>query len=356
MVEAQRVSKGCIYASPKGWEGDDEARLRFLPFDTISFFIEWHKNNAFGSMVLLNSQSVRRAGFVTAVAAAFLLPAAVGSLALVVPSNDGPVAFMHPAQAMTVQALAATHPARVAPTAKLVNAAKAKAPARPSAFDQEARMSHAELMNRWNGEIGVAAERFGVPQSWLRAVMAAESGGRTMSSETKAITSSMGAQGLMQLMPQTYADMRAQLGLGPNAYDPHDNITASAAYLRWLDKRYGYPEMFAAYNDGPGNLEARLVAGRMLPLETQLYVGEITGKGAGGNLFAGGARSIVKFTRPDGASVAINAFAVAKIRAPLPDEYAPSVRAVIMAGKASQGVEETVAQATQRLRAHGARV
>jgi soluble lytic murein transglycosylase-like protein len=305
-------------------------------------------------MVLLKSLSVRRAGFVAAVAAGILLPAAVGALALVVPSKDGPVALVRPAQAMTVHAPPA-HVARIVPSAKLVNVPKAKAPAKPSAFDQEARMSHAELMNRWNGEIGVAAERFGVPQSWLRAVMAAESGGRTMSSETRPITSSMGAQGLMQLMPQTYADMRAQLGLGANAYDPHDNITASAAYLCWLNKRYGYPEMFAAYNDGPGNLEARLVAGRMLPLETQLYVGEITGKGAGGNLFAG-ARSLVKFTRPDGASVAINAFAVAKVRAPLPDEYAPAVRAVIMAGKASQGVEETVAQATQRLRAHGARV
>jgi soluble lytic murein transglycosylase-like protein len=36
-----------------------------------------------------------------------------------------------------------------------------------------------------------------------------------MLSETQPIVSSAGAMGLMQLMPQTYDEMRRQLGLGP---------------------------------------------------------------------------------------------------------------------------------------------
>lgn len=240
-------------------------------------------------------------------------------------------------------------PAHVAPEVL----PKLKAQDRAATFDQEEHMSPAARLNRWNGEIARASLRFGVPQSWLRAVMEAESGGRTMSSETEPITSTMGAMGLMQLMPDTYAEMRAAYRLGPDPYDPHDNITAAAAYLRWLYKRYGYPTMFAAYNDGPGNLEQRLVEGRMLPLETQLYVGEITGTRL---VRANGPKSLAKLTRPNGAPVWINGFAVGSVRPPLPGEYAAEVRSVIQVGKMHQGVKETVAQATALLRAHGGRV
>jgi hypothetical protein len=48
-------------------------------------------------------------------------------------------------------------------------------------------------------------------------------------------------------------------------YDPRDNVLAGAAYLSWLYERYGYPRMFAAYNAGPGRLEAQL-AGRSSPI------------------------------------------------------------------------------------------
>ncbi len=91
------------------------------------------------------------------------------------------------------------------------------------------------------------------------------------------IRSAAGAMGLMQLMPGTYAEMRARYGLGKNAYDPRDNILAGAAYLRILYKKYGYPAMFAAYNDGPGNLEGHLHRGRALPAETKNYVKGVTG-------------------------------------------------------------------------------
>jgi len=224
----------------------------------------------------------------------------------------------------------------------------------PSAYELEARMSPAELLNRWNGAIASASKRFRVPQSWLRAVMQAESGGRTMSGENRPITSVRGAMGVMQLMPRTYGEMRAEYDLGPDPYAPEDNIVAAAAYLHWLYSRYGYPMMFAAYNDGPGNLEQRLIDGRMLPAETQLYVGSVAGTSAIAR--TGGARSLARFTRPDGTEVLINGFAVSSVRAALPGEYAPGVQSVIAVGKARQGVKEGVALTTQRLRTHGARV
>src|SRR4051794_12087023 len=112
-------------------------------------------------------------------------------------------------------------------------AASAGKPA-SSAFQQEQRMSIPERMRRWEKLLAQAAARFSVPQKWLRAVMLAESGGRTRQAENQPIRSRMGAMGLMQLMPETYAEMRAQYLFGPNPFDPHDNIFAAAAYLRWL--------------------------------------------------------------------------------------------------------------------------
>jgi soluble lytic murein transglycosylase-like protein len=38
-----------------------------------------------------------------------------------------------------------------------------------------------------------------------------------------------GAMGLMQIMPKTYAGLRARHHLGADAYNPRDNILAGAA-------------------------------------------------------------------------------------------------------------------------------
>jgi membrane-bound lytic murein transglycosylase B len=225
--------------------------------------------------------------------------------------------------------------------------AKAKT---PSAFALEQQMSFGELMDRWNPAIAEAAKRFGVPQPWIRAVMQVESGGRTMLGENQPIKSSMGAMGLMQLMPDTYNDMRVQYGLGKDPYDPHDNIMAGAAYLRFLRGKYGYPQMFAAYNDGPGNLEARMMGRGLLPDETQNYVASIANVLAGGK---GGRGATVKFTRPNGAPAMIDAAAVVSVRAAFPGEYAPGVQTVITVGRLHQGVRESVAQVKSIIRAHG---
>jgi hypothetical protein len=113
-----------------------------------------------------------------------------------------------------------------------------------------------------------ASNRFRLPVHWLRAVMHAESGGDAKSISRK------GAIGLMQLMPATYAALRARYGLGADPFDPHDNIQAGAAYLRELLDQYGERGFLAAYNAGPGRYEDYL-RGRSLPAETTDYVERI---------------------------------------------------------------------------------
>ena len=128
-----------------------------------------------------------------------------------------------------------------------------------------------DFVERWDGLIEAAAARFSVPVEWIRAVMRAESGGRTELGG-RLITSSAGAMGLMQVMPETYEILRRRYGLGDDPYDPRDNVMAGAAYLRELYDLFGYPDLFAAYNAGPGRLRDHLRAGRSLPDETVGYL------------------------------------------------------------------------------------
>lgn len=224
-------------------------------------------------------------------------------------------------------------------------------PPQPSEFEKEQALSFHQRMTRWDKFIAEASHKYSVPQSWIRAVMQAESGGRTMLAENQPITSTAGAMGLMQLMPQTYRDMRVQYGLGVDPYDPHDNIMAGAAYLRFLRGKYPYPQMFAAYNDGPGNLEARLMSGGLLPSETELYVARVTNTLENGGVVGG--HGSARFTRPNGEAVMMNMAAIISARAAFPGEYAPGVQTVITVGRVHQGVRESLAQTKAIIRAHG---
>jgi soluble lytic murein transglycosylase-like protein len=114
--------------------------------------------------------------------------------------------------------------------------------------------------------VAEAAQHFGIPPGWIRAVMHVESGGDLHAVSPK------GAMGLMQIMPKTYAGLRLRHGLGRNPYDPHDNILAGAAYLREMHDLYGSAGFLAAYNAGPDRYEDHLATGRALPLETRAYV------------------------------------------------------------------------------------
>ncbi|MCP1912514.1 hypothetical protein J2R96_004994 [Bradyrhizobium elkanii] len=123
--------------------------------------------------------------------------------------------------------------------------------------------------DRYATHVTEAAKRFGIPAAWIRAVMRIESNG-----DSRAV-SPKGALGLMQLMPKTWADMRARYGLGRDPFDPRDNILAGAAFLRELRDRYGSPGFLAAYNAGPGRYEEFRDRHRPLPAETVAYVGAI---------------------------------------------------------------------------------
>ena len=102
----------------------------------------------------------------------------------------------------------------------------------------------------------------------------AESGGRTII-DARPIVSQAGAMGLMQLMPGTWRDMQALLGLGSDPQDPHNNILAGAAYLRLMYDRFGYPGLFGAYNAGPARYAGFLTGAHQLPAETRAYVAAV---------------------------------------------------------------------------------
>jgi soluble lytic murein transglycosylase-like protein len=90
-----------------------------------------------------------------------------------------------------------------------------------------------------------AADKYGLPRSLVRSVMAAESG------FSQAAVSPKGAIGLMQLMPET----AQTLNVDPT--DPAQNADAGTRYLRDLLLKYDGRlwQALAAYNAGPGAVE-----------------------------------------------------------------------------------------------------
>ncbi|MGO4831497.1 lytic transglycosylase domain-containing protein, partial [Rhizobiaceae sp. 2RAB30] len=130
--------------------------------------------------------------------------------------------------------------------------------------------SAASSADPWAAHTAEAAKRFDIPERWIRAVMVAES------VNDPAALSPKGAIGLMQVMPATWAELRARHSLGSDLWRPRDNILAGAAYLREMHDRYGsVAAMLAAYNAGPARYDAHLATGRALPAETIDYVAKI---------------------------------------------------------------------------------
>jgi soluble lytic murein transglycosylase-like protein len=139
-----------------------------------------------------------------------------------------------------------------------------------------ATRAQADPVDRWQPMIAEASLRFGIPTPWIERVIRAESGGNTML-HGRPTVSRVGALGLMQLMPATWAEMRFGQALGLDPHDPHDNIIAGTAYLRAMYDRFGYPGLFAAYNAGPGRYAAYLRGAGTLPGETRAYLAEVAG-------------------------------------------------------------------------------
>ena len=90
-----------------------------------------------------------------------------------------------------------------------------------------------------------AADKYGLPRTLVRSVMAAESGFQPQAVSPK------GAVGLMQLMPQT-----ARI-LGADPRDAGQNVDAGTRYLRDLLEKYhgALYHALAAYNAGPAAVD-----------------------------------------------------------------------------------------------------
>ncbi|MDP5085817.1 MAG: lytic transglycosylase domain-containing protein [Yoonia sp.] len=103
-----------------------------------------------------------------------------------------------------------------------------------------------------------------VSPALVLAVIAVESAGRTQA------VSSAGAEGLMQLMPDT----ATRFGV-TNSMDPAENIKGGVAYLAWLLDHFGNDPLLAlaGYNAGEGNV--RRYDGVPPFSETRAYVPKV---------------------------------------------------------------------------------
>ena len=145
-------------------------------------------------------------------------------------------------------------------------------------------------------EIQAASERYGVPVRLVSAVIRAESGFNPRA------VSRAGAQGLMQLMPNTATILGVR-----NSFDPRENIDGGVRHLRSLIDRFPnrLPLALAAYNAG----EKAVVQYNGIPPypETQDYVTKVLY--FYGGLVEGGTTPptrIYQTVAPDGAIVYTN--------------------------------------------------
>lgn len=112
--------------------------------------------------------------------------------------------------------------------------------------------------------INSAATKYRVDPALVRAVIHAESAFRPGARSKK------GAQGLMQLMPDTARDMQVV-----NVMQPDENIFGGVRYLAWLLEQHGGNTTLAtaAYNAGPGAVKR--FNGIPPYEETQTYVNRV---------------------------------------------------------------------------------
>lgn len=121
-----------------------------------------------------------------------------------------------------------------------------------------------------------------VPPALVQAVIQAESSGNP------AAVSPKGAQGLMQIMPATFAEEAAKLGIqNPDPMNREHNQAVGTAYLSQLIERYNGNIALAlsAYNWGLGRVDKIAAAlgtdatpaeiARHVPAETQAYMAKI---------------------------------------------------------------------------------
>jgi len=115
-----------------------------------------------------------------------------------------------------------------------------------------------------SGMVSEASGRHNIDPDLVNSVIWAESDFKAHAVSRK------GAQGLMQLMPQT----AATLGVD-NAFDPRSNVEGGTRYLRELLEKYNFDlaKALAAYNAGP--LRVEQYGGVPPYYETRAYVARI---------------------------------------------------------------------------------
>lgn len=108
----------------------------------------------------------------------------------------------------------------------------------------------------------------GVPEEVAVAIAKIESNFRQYRDDGRLLTSSAGAQGVMQLMPDTAK------WLGVDASDTRENVRGGIKYLAMLGRQFGgdWSAVAGAYNAGPGRMTANLNQGQALPAETVTYI------------------------------------------------------------------------------------
>ena len=139
-----------------------------------------------------------------------------------------------------------------------VNVTASSAPARPQPNQS------AITRDALNQVVSGAGERHQIDPDFINSVIRAESGFNNHAVSKK------GAQGLMQLMPQT----ASMLGVS-NSFDPNANVEGGTKYLRELLEKYHYdvPKALAAYNAGTKRVDQ--YHGIPPYYETQTYVAKI---------------------------------------------------------------------------------
>ena len=98
----------------------------------------------------------------------------------------------------------------------------------------------------YDGMIERHAQFHGIDANLIKAIMKAESNFNPNAMSHK------GAQGLMQLMPDTARLMKVD-----NPWDPDENIRGGTKYLKYLDETFGgnLDLVLAAYNAGPARVK-----------------------------------------------------------------------------------------------------
>lgn len=156
-----------------------------------------------------------------------------------------------------------------------------------------------------------------------------ESGGRRYAADGELLTSPKGAQGEMQVMPATARD--PGFGIKPAADDsPEELARVGREYRRAMLERYkgDTDKMFAAYNAGPGAVDAAVKAHgdgwlAHMPDETRGYVGKANGLMRDGTVKAGASSPEIV----DAARVRVLDAAVARSLPDRPTAFAEVMRA-----------------------------